>query len=157
MITQEDLLDNLVYDADTGNFTWKKQNGPKIAGQPAGYPHGEGYVCVGFRGETHLAHRLAWLYMTGRWPANDVDHVNGDRSDNRWENLREATRSENLRNQKVRTNSKSGYKGITWDAERRKWLVQVDHKYVGRFACLEDAVEASKDYRRSYHGDFARH
>src|SRR6266446_8705973 len=110
----EFLKKNIKYDPVTGHFTWiKKRKGRNHAiGSKAGYTDAYGYLTIGINYKIYKAHRLAWLYMTGKWPKNFIDHINRDPSDNRWENLREATRSQNQINSKVPSSSKLGIKGI---------------------------------------------
>src|SRR5271168_635905 len=111
MITASDLRKIISYDADTGIFIWRHRDGdiPEIrrwntryAGMHAGCQNAKGYVTLHIDHDglkKHLkAHRLAWLYVTGEWPAKEVDHINLIKSDNRWANLREATPSQNLGN-----------------------------------------------------------
>lgn len=105
MITHDKLIQKLNYNPDTGEFT--RPNG-KIAGSL----HKEGYHNIMIEGKKYLSHRLAWFYMTRTWPVNCIDHVNRNRTDNRWVNLREATRSQNQMNSKLRVTNKLGIKNI---------------------------------------------
>ncbi|MCY0910856.1 HNH endonuclease [Massilia antarctica] len=110
--SQEYLKSILSYCEDTGRFTWLVSRGRVSAGTIAGTLIDRGYVSVFIDGEKYRAHRLAWVYMIGREPADQIDHINGDRSDNRFRNLREATRSENSQNMAVKRKSKTGILGV---------------------------------------------
>lgn len=114
-VTAKSLRSRFAYSEESGIFTYKDNlSGQNIqAGDVAGYVRDNGYryICVGNR--QYSAHRLVWLYAYGQWPSRLIDHKNGDKSDNRIANLREATVSQNLSNGKIRSNNTSGYKGVT--------------------------------------------
>ncbi|WP_017903577.1 HNH endonuclease signature motif containing protein [Pseudomonas asplenii] len=115
------------------------------AGSICGGVNGWGYVHFQYQGHTYKAHRVIWLCVYGNWPG-ELDHINGNRSDNRIENLREVSRQENLRNQKVRTNSSTGAMGVT--REGRKWRarIRVDGAFIhlGYFDSIDEAVAARR-------------
>jgi len=126
MLTVERLKELLHYDPETGLFHWKVSRG-YIAqpGHLAGVTNKRGYIYIGVDGRGYLAHRLAWFYMTGRWPADQIDHINQTKSDNRFSNLRECDNSQNQQNTGLRADNRSGFKGVSlhksgrWVAERR--------------------------------------
>lgn len=127
-LTREQLLMALSYDPVSGEFRWLTRadqtgqwNG-RFAGKVAGWTTRFGYRAIEINGDRHYAHRLAFLAMTGRWPKDEIDHVNLVKDDNRWDNLREATRSDNGANKAVRKDSSTGFKGVQY------------HKKAGRFA-----------------------
>jgi hypothetical protein len=112
-------------------------------------------------GQNYRAHRLAWYYMTGEWPDQQIDHINCVHGDNRWENLRLCTRSQNNHNQPTRKNNRSGVKGVHFKKQAGKWHGQVCLNYrihhVGLFDNLEEAAAAVRAKREELHGKFARH
>jgi len=121
-LTQERLKHLLHYNPDTVVFTWlskpsRRINSGSIAGR---IKPKKGYVEIGISGRIYLAHRLAWLYIYGTWPKEQVDHINGIRNDNRIKNLRLATTSQNQWNKKMQKNNTSGIKGVSWDNQRGK-------------------------------------
>ena len=161
MITHEQLKSFLHYDPEMGIFVWMAPNSRRVH---VGYEAGclrkvDGYIQIMINRRLYLAHRLAWLYVHGLWPKDQIDHINGVKDDNRIANLREATRSQNMYNQGKRTDNSSGVKGISWHKPAKKWLVQIrfngKNKYLGLFT---DKHEAAESYRRAallYHGEFA--
>lgn len=115
MITQENLRNLLEYSPLTGEFTWlqrKVKNQVKI-GDKAGTVQKDGYVQIGVDNKKYHAHRLAWLYTYGRLPKEQIDHIDGNPSNNKLENLREVSPIENQRNQKMKSNNTSGITGVT--------------------------------------------
>lgn len=134
------------YDPDTGVFTFRVQRGPKRAGEVAGGVSLDGYIYMKLNGNQHLAHRLAFLYMTGKWPEKFVDHKDTNRSNNAWDNLREATKTVNARNRSKLSSNTSGHVGVSWDKLKCKWVahIGVDSKCIrlGRFDTIEEAVNA---------------
>lgn len=125
-LTQERLKELLSYDPDIGVFVWVKANTNRVkVGDVAGHPDKQhGYRLIGIDGRIYHAARLAFLYMTGEMPDN-VDHRNRDRGDDRWENLRAATRSQNQMNRGVQSNSSSGLKGAHWHPQSKKWYARI--------------------------------
>ncbi len=117
-----------------------------------------GYIYV-LVGKHYAAHRIAWLLMTGEWPKADIDHRNKNRADNRWVNLREATRSQNLANQGPRPNNTSGLKGVSWDAKNNKWVAQISKdgkaRKIGRFQSKDEASAAYCAKAKELFGEFA--
>lgn len=111
-------------------------------------------------GLSYRAHRVAWAIHTGAWPKSDIDHINGQRADNRLCNLREATRSENSRNTSSRSNSTSQYLGVCWTNERSKWLVRAKIngriRHIGSFENEVDAAKAYDEAAKKHFGAFAR-
>lgn len=99
MLSQEYLKSILHYDPETGILSWKVDRRRVKIGQIAGYLC-LGYVAIGIDGKLYKGHRLAWLYMTGEWPKDEIDHINRTKHDNRWVNLREATKEQNCDNRK---------------------------------------------------------
>lgn len=156
----EELREALHYFPETGVFTWVKPTGRRVkAGDIAGNPHSNGYLRINVHGRSYLAHRLAWFYMTGKWPAEQVDHRNQKRADNSWLNLRLASDCQNKANQGINAKNTSGVKGVYWDKRRRKWHAGIQHqkrtKFVGYFDDLEAATKAMEVARKATHGEFA--
>ncbi len=145
IITQEKLKSILEYDSNTGIFIWLNANSNRVKnGSIAGTLMNKGYIHIKIQGKKYLAHRLAWLYVYGIWPLKFVDHKNNIRSDNRIDNLREATNSQNICNRTKQKNSTSGYKGIYWNKRDKIWIVQIKKNNIihrcGYFKNLEDAI-----------------
>lgn len=160
-LTVERLKELLVYNAETGQFIRRvRTSNSNKAGDVAGGRLVLGYISVRVDNRPYLAHRLAWFYVTGRWPVADIDHINGDPSDNRLCNLREATRSQNHGNMRRHKDNRSGYKGVTWSEPRQKWVAQIyvngKQRNLGGFVCKEDAAKAYAEAARATHGGFAR-
>lgn len=158
-VSHERLLQVLHYDPDTGLFTWKygeEKHLKSRAGKRAGSPV-SGYVVICVDGCYTGAHRLAWLYMTGSFPAKNIDHINGNPSDNRFANLREATHAENLRNTRVQRNNTSGVHGVGMNKGRWRARVMINGKTHAKFFKTKDEAAASViEMRKQLHGDFAR-
>lgn len=135
-LTQERLKELLHYDPETGEFTWQVDRGRMHPGDTAGTPHNMGYVALKLYGRRYLRHRLAFLYMTGEWPLNVVDHKNGVRGDDRYSNLRQCTMGENHQNKARNMRSKSGLLGVSWNSASMNWKAQI--KVSGRCINLGD-------------------
>lgn len=121
-LTQDVLKQYLHYDKDTGIFTRLIRTSCSVKiGDVAGCVDC-GYIRLTLLGKKYHAHRLAWLYMTGKWPKQEIDHINGVRSDNKICNLREATHSENMKNYAKKSTNTSGYKGVSWSKRDRYWV-----------------------------------
>jgi len=160
MITQLELLKLLHYNPCTGVFAWiVAKQGNKIY-DIAGTLNKEGYIAIIVNRKLYRAHRLAWLYMIGEWPGDQIDHVNGIRNDNRWINLREATISQNGANSNIRTDNTSGIKGVSWNREKEKWRVRINidkkEMFLGYFDNIEDAKIAYKSAAIKHFGEYAR-
>jgi hypothetical protein len=154
-MTVEQLKAVLRYDPETGVFTW-------IAGHRAGTTAGrggkrgyKGYLRIYIRGKDRAAHRLAWLYMTGEWPKEHIDHINGIRDDNRFANLREANCSENGQNFKRPAHNRSGYIGVHFLRASNRWVSKIRinkvQVYLGSFKSPEEAMKAYLEAKAKYH------
>lgn len=169
----EMLRELMDYNPETGVFHWKKRDismfpsarignswNAKHVGKQALIVDNHGYKKGRIFGEDFMAHRIAWAIYYGEWPAEDLDHINGDRSDNRICNLRLATDSENLRNRGAQKNNSSGYKGVHFCNRSKSWIakLQVEKKnvYIGKFSTPEDAYAAYCMAAPKHHGEFAR-
>lgn len=161
MLTQERLKALLHYDPEAGLFTrLVSRSGPKSkAGDVAGCDNGQGYIRIYVDGKPYKAHRLAWFYMTGEW-VDEVDHRNTVRSDNRWANLREATRGQNRTNCAAYRNNTSGHKGVSLYRRTGKWTAQIQKRgqkhFLGYFDTPEAAHEAYAKAANDLFGQFAR-
>lgn len=161
MLTQKHLQTILRYEPDTGIFTWLVNPTKRFkAGLVAGYLKNDGYRWIKVDGRKYAAHRLAFLSMMGRWPSQEIDHRNGVRADNRWENLREATRAENRQNRAARSNNRAGLLGVFWDAQNRKWQAQISSAgkriFLGRFKDKQAAHAAYLEAKVKIHTFAAR-
>jgi hypothetical protein len=155
----DELREYLEYDPETGFLKWKKapSNFAKV-GAIISAVNSRGYVTVGFKNATLQAHRVAFALHNGRWPMPFCDHVNGNKTDNRADNLRECTRALNQHNRRVTRKSKTGVKGVF--PNNRGYLAQVKANgalYNKWFRRLEDAAAYVKQLREQLHGEFARH
>lgn len=150
----------LHYDPDTGHFTWRLKTCRKtVVGKRAGALAGGSRRYIGIDGNKYHEHRLAFLIVTGSWPEGDVDHIDGDPSNNRWSNLRPASRTMNLGNQKRRKDNRSGHKGVMWDSQKRQWYASIrrDNKkyHLGYFQDPAQAHKAYMDKAVTLFGEFA--
>lgn len=157
MITQEELKELLNYNPDTGIFTYNKPRNKCTKGKIAGTRHVNGYTHIQLNGKIYKAHRLAWLYVYGYFP-ECIDHINCDKDDNRIENLREATITQNNHNVKLSKNNTSGIKGVCWHKKAKKWCATIGVYgktiYLGLFDDLELAELVINEARLKYHGEF---
>ena len=151
-----DLLHELLEYRD-GELYWKQPGKSRQMGRPAGGINGDGYRRVKINRKLYAVHRLVWV-MHGNDPVPFVDHINGDVLDNRIENLRAATHSQNCMNRRVRFDSKSGVKGVTLKKEKWHACVTLDYKIYsgGYFDSKADAIAAVDKLRKELHGEFAR-
>jgi hypothetical protein len=158
MLTQERLREVLHYDPDTGVFTWLRDTSRVRAGRQAGSLDAKGYRRIQFEGKGYKAHRLAFLYMLGRWPIGTPDHRNTDGDDNRWLNLRDATFSQNNGNRSRTKSHKTGFKGVYLaDGLYVARIMKDGVRYsVGYFKDPETAHAAYAAKARELFGEFAR-
>lgn len=156
-LSREELLTFLVYCSVTGIFRWKvDRGGGTRAGSVAGRIDGSGCQQISINGKRYKAHRLVWLYVHGVWPSAEIDHINRVRTDNRIENLREASHAENMRNLSKAKNNTSGHVGVHWDKRRQKWVAYIKHErrriHLGYYTHKEDAIAARKAGEIRYWG-----
>lgn len=150
-----DLISQLDYNLETGVFTRKTGSNWQCAkGSVAGNINANGYRYISLRSKRYLAHRLAWFYVNGVWPENDIDHSDGNRDNNSFSNLREATRSQNLANTKHRGGDAP--KGVHFMKNRGTWNAKIGNKHIGAFKTKEEAAEAYRVAATNKFGEFAR-
>jgi HNH endonuclease len=160
MLTAKYLRTILRYNKRTGLFTWRINKGPTARKNGiAGSYNGQGYRDIMIDGTTYRASRLAFLYVNGRWPKNDVDHIDANRTNDAWKNLRPATRGQNCWNRKLSTANTTGAKGV----DRVKYglyRAKIQHKgkviYLGRFQTLNEAALTYATAAKRLRGEFAR-
>lgn len=140
----------LSYEAETGLFRWRESRRNVRAGEVAGFFNNYGYRQIGLDGHYHLAHRLAWLVVHGATPAGQIDHINGDRADNRIANLRMATPSQNAQNQRKGRGS-TGLLGVTHDPRRGTYRAIIDNRTIGYYPDAESAHAAYVEEKRRVH------
>ena len=143
MITQTQVKEVLSYNKDTGLFRWEKSMPPRgRVGEIAGVDNNSGYIKIGINGKRYYAHRLAFLYITGKIP-KEVDHINRCRSDNRWENLRASNRKQNMSNTTF---------GVGIRKKHGKWYARHGDKHIGVFSTKEEAKVAYLEQRIKTNG-----
>jgi hypothetical protein len=150
----------LHYDAGSGIFTWKRPRPKIVVGQVAGTIVKSGHRRIEIDAVSYGAHRLAWLFYYGKWPRIDLDHVNGKPDDNRIDNLRLATRSQNVMNGKLRSDNTSGFKGVHWNKLENRWKAQIRKKgtppVIRSFIEKQEAIDFYKTTAVELYGSFAR-
>jgi hypothetical protein len=171
-LTLEDVARVLRADFETGKLYWLPRtpdmfpNGrqtaatrcsiwnTRYAGKEAFTSLVGGYLSGEIFYRAYFAHRVIWMLAHGEWPEADIDHINGDRSDNRLANLRSVSRAENGRNQGIRRNNKSGVMGVCWSPRNAKWKAQIrvggEQKHIGFFTDLAAATAARKAAESEY-------
>lgn len=155
-LTADRLRELLHYDPETGLFTCQVRTGSRSkVGEVTGCSDGNGYLQIRILGRSYRAHRLAWIYVHGCWPARDIDHINGVRDDNRIANLRDVTRSINMQNIRTATagNKSSGLLGVSVAKLRWKAMIRVNgrNEHIGVFDTPELAHEAYLSAKRKHH------
>lgn len=166
MLTQERLKELLIYDPETGVFTWIGTTARRINnGDEAGYARKPNESLLRYRiihvdYRLQYAHRLAWLYVTGAFPVDQIDHVDGNGLNNRWDNLRACSDGQNKRNTKRPKTNTSGFKGVSFFHQRQKWRAYISldgrQTHLGLFDTLEKARAARTSAATIFHGEFAR-
>ena len=159
MITHTELINILEYSPDTGIFTWKYDRSSRaLKGSAAGTLCKDGYISISINRQIYRAHRLAWFYCFQEWPINYIDHINGIKSDNRLDNLREATRTENSYNSKAHKDSETGIKGVYYNKLNNNYRAQIRYNgktiALGTFKTVEEAAEAYNQVAVELHKEF---
>ena len=154
MITQEKLKELLDYSPDTGLFTWLASPSRKIViGSTAGSFDNHGYIVITINCKKYKAHRLAWLFVYGEWP-DQIDHIYGNKWDNRIFKLRSVSKTENQRNKKIPKNNLSGVIGVHFNSISKRWVAQIrlnrKTKYLGSSIYKFDAICARKSAENKY-------
>lgn len=161
MLTQEQLKSLLSYNSLTGTFTWLKKSNPKSniqVGSVAGCVGPDGYTRICINRRQYRGHQLASLYMLGE--IKQLDHVNTNRSDNRWSNLREASQSENVANTSISSRNTTGVKGVTLDKVSGLYIAQLvvnTKRYRRCFKALDEASVWIREIREALHKDYCNH
>jgi hypothetical protein len=160
-LTRARLRALLHYNRRTGEFRWRKRSGNSARrGPPADHVPGQCRIFVRIDDRLYPAHQLAWFYVTGRWGKPTIDHSDGDATNNRWNNLRRATRSQNGANRRRPRHNTSGYKGVSLCRKSGRWRADIGKNgiviYLGTFATPQEAHEAYLKAARKLFGKFAR-
>ena len=143
VLTQEEVRKQLDYNPETGELRWKERKKGRRVGEVVGSTNGAGYSRTCINKKLYYTHRLVWLWVYGYFPENDIDHIDRDKLNNRLSNLREVSRTCNLRNSGMGSNNKSGVTGVCWYAGYGKWesyITAANKKK--RFGYHEDLTEA---------------
>lgn len=157
-LTQEELMKRFRYDPETGDFTRLKVFGNSakigsIAGSKTVNTR-KPYLRISIDNKFYPCHRLVWLYMYGHFPENEIDHLDGNGTNNKLQNLRHVLHRDNGKNIRLKKNNKSGYCGVYWDKRRKVWISQIKDKgrnnYLGSFRSLTEAVIARKKAEVKY-------
>jgi hypothetical protein len=157
MTKEIDPRDWLRYDKDSGQFYWKKTTGRAIADEVAGTVSSFGYVKISLQGKKYMGHRLAWLYVHGRWPIGMIDHMNGVKNDNRIANLRDVTRSVNAQNRRTATAANAlgvlgvGFRNGVYSAAI---MLNKKHIFLGNFNTKEEAAAAYLAAKKLIHSGY---
>lgn len=156
-----DLLD---YNPETGDLIWIHPQSKRVSlGDIAGALHRSknaksSRLNIGIDGIRYMAHRVIWLWMTGKWPVHEIDHWDQNGANNRWTNLREATKFQNAKNIAVTKRNTSGVKGARFEKRSGKWIaeIRVNNRkiWLGLHNTLEEAGRAYREGVRKYHGEF---
>lgn len=158
MMRLEEINEEISYCHKTGIFRWLKTGRGRK--EIPGWVGGGGYISIRVLGLVYRAHRLAWFMHYGYMPPNQIDHIDGDVSNNAMQNLRLATSTQNNRNASLRSDNKSGIRGVSWDKREERWRVQisVDKKNltVGYFKSLDDAKSSYANASKMHHGEFGK-
>lgn len=167
MSIEEYLKENIRYDPDKGELWWlnqKLKGNKRNLDEPIGTLGNHGYLTFGLRlggkSYTFLNHRVVWLIQTGSWPVSMVDHINKDKTDNRWINLRQATNQSNLYNSCKRENTTSKYKGVSWHKTFKKWVARGKSKdglqvFLGYYLEESDAALAYNNHAKATYGEYS--
>lgn len=150
------IKDELHYDCLTGYFNWMVTRNRIVSGQRAGTIDAKGYRRIRFRGDMYFAHHLAFFFINGRFSKLEIDHFNGNRDDNKPENLREATRAENAQNTKIKAKNKLGFMGVSYYHGRYAANVKINglQTRIGVYNNPSDAHEAYKIAKSQHHKFF---
>lgn len=159
MITQERLKECLRYDYESGDFYWlKNTRGHYLKGKKAGCGR-NGYIVIGLDGKSYYAHRLAWLYINGEM-LKQIDHIDGNRSNNKIENLRDVSHSENCHNKAKSRNNKTGVIGVHWNSKEQKFKAQINvdgkrihlgyHDHLFSAVCARKSAELKYNYHPNH-------
>lgn len=148
------------YNPETGIIKNKiRRNQSGKIGDVVGCRGRDGYLRIAFSGKKYLAHRIAWLYVSGIMPDHQIDHINGDRSDNRWCNLRPASLQQNSMNKLLARNNTSGFKGVSYSDRHQQWSARIQSgritNFLGLFRSPELAHAAYCKAADALHGQFA--
>lgn len=162
------VRENMHYSPETGILTWTTRKQGRVVGKPIGHLDKDGYRTIS-RSENgrkngkkkrYCVHRIIWIWVHGKEPIDQIDHINGNKADNRLCNLREANTAENMRNVGKQSHNTSGWKGVSWHKLRSKWRadIKVNQKQiaVGLFDCPAAASFAYQIAADKYHGKFSR-
>lgn len=154
-LTVERLRELINYDPKTGIFTWRVSRKGAKAGNVVGNFDAYGYLRAKVLYKPYVLHRLAWFYVHGTWPKQEIDHINRIKTDNRIANLREANRRENGENRNISKANTSGYKGVYWNKREKKWHAQIRVNririHLGHYKNIEDAHNAYVEAAKKYH------
>ncbi|WP_299078970.1 HNH endonuclease [uncultured Paraglaciecola sp.] len=164
ILSQKELKRQLTYNPETGVFTRNIANIHTVKiGEEAGSVNsnidGKKYTRIRINNKRYLAHRLAVLYVDGIFPKHQVDHINGDGTDNKWSNLRQVTSAENQRNARLQANNRSGVCGVSYDNNKNRWRAQIKVNYkqigLGYFIDFDEACRARKlaEEKYNYHNN----
>ena len=157
ILTQDELKEKLYYNKDTGIFTYKVKNTRNNIGDIAG-KNTYRYASIMINKKSYLCHRLAWLYVYGEFPLNFIDHINGNKLDNRIGNLRECTNAENQMNRGANSRNSSGFKNVFFRGYCNSYQVVISvngvRKCLGYFKSAESANEARENAEKIEHGKF---
>lgn len=155
MITLARARNLIAYDPNDGSFRWKLNHGGQREGCIAGSLRRDGYVAIKMDGRQYLAHRLAFLFLAGRWPDDKIDHINGNRADNRAENIRQASQADNCQNRALRSDSATGLVGVSFHKATGKFSAKItlrgNQRHLGLFECPQEAHQAYAAAKASVH------
>jgi hypothetical protein len=159
-ITQDRMRSAVSYNPNTGVFVRLHERMNRSIGKPTGSLTALGYIIIGIYGGKYYAHRLAWFWVHGEWPESLVDHIDGNKTNNKIINLRLATHGQNLSNSKVSIKNTSGFKGVVFQPESGNWIAKIkvnyDGYHLGSFKTKIEAAMAYDEAAIKYFGPFAK-